>query len=172
VLRLPDAFFVFTFSRSGHKHKSIRYLDLRRIQRSQPPTCSKIEIDQIGNKSDRLRVGREDMVPAGCMCVLIILISPGRTTFRCVNWTESGKPVSVTLPTQVPSRSHPPAVTPAVPSSFHPAPNLRRRIPNGDVQSKPSPSRAHTMTTTREAAIQIYTFLELPTLSRSAHVEP
>jgi len=34
--------------------------------------------------------------------VHIILISPGRTTFQRVNWTESGKPVSVTLPTRVP----------------------------------------------------------------------
>jgi hypothetical protein len=34
--------------------------------------------------------------------VRIVLISPGCTTFQCVNCTESGKPVSVTLPTQVP----------------------------------------------------------------------
>ena len=76
--------------------------------------------------------------------VHIILISPGRTTFQRVNWTESGKPVSVTLPTRVPrgaylvgTRSSPSSRGPQrfhVLSTLHPAPNPRRRFPNGDVQ--------------------------------------
>ena len=73
----------------------------------------------------------------------IILISPTIQLFIGVNGIESSKFVSVTFQTQVPpgvylvctrSLTLYLAVTLAVPSSIHPAPNPRWRFPNGDVQ--------------------------------------
>jgi hypothetical protein len=95
---------------------------------------------QNRDQPDRKQVGRDHLVPAGCMCV-IILTSPGHATFQRAKWTESAKPVCH-APDEDTSRGvrgwHEIfalylAMTPAVLSSIHPAPNPRRQFPNGEV---------------------------------------
>jgi hypothetical protein len=104
--------------------------------------------------------------------VRIILISPGRTTQR-VNWTESGKPVSVTLPTQVP----PAGYSAWLARDFCPLPNRdpggtefypsftksSLAVPKLGLSAKPTPSRrAHTTRTTWEATIHPRNPLHFP----------
>jgi hypothetical protein len=109
--------------------------DPQQVQRSQPPSSK--------SKSARSASSRTGWLGTNGTYVRTILFSPGRTTFQRVNWTEGGKPVSVTLPTQVPPggylvdmRSSPlPIRDPGRAEFFHPAPNPRRWFPNGDVQS-------------------------------------